>query len=265
MRTIAAVGALLLVGTELFAQNLGGTFEITPYSEGRLFGWKEYSPAGTQLLAESGLLASFGVHPRVAFGKSKGWFIDGNFEFYFGTVDYDGHLQDRQGQITPFKTIVGYTGFELMSRAGYVFGVTRIFDLVPAAGFGYERWTRVLDKGGQFGYTEVYSVPSFAVGVEGTLLIGRNIQLSPWFDVRIPVTISESIDLSQSGLRGPADLSLSPGVTPRIRFGAKASIHRVLVSLSFETWTLTESAPDRGFNQPESTRKILALRAGYTI
>ncbi len=263
---LLAVALRLFTGaSHLLAQNLNESFQITPYSEGRLFGWKEYSPNGAQLLAESGLQASFGVHPRVAFGKEKQWFVDGNFEYYFGTVDYDGHLQDRQGNLTPFQTIVDYTGFELTSSAGYVFRVAREFELVPTAGFGYERWTRVLDKGGQFGYTEVYSVPLAGVGIEGTFRLGRNVQLTPWFNIRVPFSISESIDLSQSGLRGPADLSLSPGVSPRIRFGAKASIYRVFVSLSYETWTLTESAADRGFHQPESTRKIFALRAGYTI
>lgn len=189
----------------------------------------------------------------------------GYFEYYFGTVDYEGHLQDGQGNLTPFNTIVGYTGFELMSQAGYVFGLARDFELVPSAGFGFERWTRVLDKGGRFGYTEVYNVPMFTVGVEGTFFVGRNVQLAPWFGVRVPFSISESIDLSQSGLRGPADLSLSPGITPRFRFGAKASIYRVLISVSYETWTLTQSNSDRGFHQPESTRKIFSIRAGYTI
>lgn len=265
IRLFGLIAGFLVGAATTSAQNWHQTFQLTPFSETRFFGWKEFSPNGTQLLAESGLQASFGVNPRVAFGSSKRWFVEGNFEYYFGTVDYEGHLQDGQGNLTPFNTIVGYTGFELMSQAGYVFGLARDFELVPSAGFGLERWTRVLDKGGRFGYTEVYNVPMFTVGVEGTFFVGRNVQLAPWFGVRVPFSISESIDLSQSGLRGPADLSLSPGITPRFRFGAKASIYRVLISVSYETWTLTQSNSDRGFHQPESTRKIFSIRAGYTI
>ncbi len=249
----------------LVAQNLNRPFQITPFSESRFFGWKEFDADGSQALSESGALFGFGVEPRVAFGDAKRWFIKGDFEYYFGTVDYSGFLQNQLGQRTPFNTTVGYAGFELVASTGYVFSLSSDFELVPTAGFGFEHWSRELDKGGQFGYTEIYNVPLLEAGIEGAVVLNRNIQLIPWFSVRMPVSISESIDLSQSGLQGPSDLSLSPGISPRIRFGANASIYRVLVSLSYETWTLGRSPEDRGFLQPESTRSLLALKMGYTI
>lgn len=256
---------IFLGAATLHAQNLNKTFQITPFSESRFYGWKEFETDGTQLLSESGIQFGAGIKPKVAFGSSKRWFLEGDFEFYFGTVDYQGFLQDRLGNRTPFNTTVGYVGFQLVSAAGYAIPLSREAELTPTAGFGFEHWSRELDKGGTHGYTEIYNVPLIDLGIKGTFFVGGSVQLIPWFGVQIPVSISEAIDLSRSGLQGPADLSLSPGISPRIRFGADGSFYRFLVSFSFETWTLNKSPEDRGFHQPESTRKILTLKVGYTI
>lgn len=45
-----AVPIFLGVAT-LYAQNLNKTFQITPYSESRFYGWKEFETDGTQLLS----------------------------------------------------------------------------------------------------------------------------------------------------------------------------------------------------------------------
>lgn len=261
-----AVAAQIAIGAAtVSAQHMNKIFELTPFSEARFYGWKEFGADGSELLSESGTQFGIGVKPKLAFGATKRWFVKGDLALYFGTVDYRGHLFDRLGNLTPFNTTVGYFGFESVSSVGHAIPLSPNAELSHTVGFGVEHWSREIDKGGTHGYTEIYTVPLVDLNIEGTFFLGTNAQLTPWVGMRIPLSISESIDLSKTQLGGPADLSLSPGVSPRYRFGADGSFYRFLVSFSFEAWTLNTSPVDRGYHQPESTRKVLMLKIGYAI
>jgi hypothetical protein len=256
---------LLVSSISALAQNSSAPFQITPHADFKFFGWKEFGDNGDELLKESGLLYSFGVVPRLAFGDARKFFVESEMFVNLGTVDYDGFLQDAQGQQTPFKTKTVYFGFEVDPAAGYVLSLSKQFDLTPTAGFGFEHWKRNLDNGGPNGYDEKYSVFLFQVSVNGKLVLNRDIHLLSGLGIKIPVSISESVDLASRGQGGPSDINLSPGISPRIRIGAGASIYHALIEFSFETWTLTKSSDDKNYHQPESTRKMFGIRLGYEI
>lgn len=254
---------LSLLPTFALAQESAKPFQITPYTQFRFFGWKEFGDNGEQLLQESGTLFSFGAVPRWSLGTR--FFVEADGSLYFGSVDYDGFLQDPQGQQTPFKTTTVYFGLELAPAAGYVFPLSKQFDLTPTAGFGIEYWNRNLDNGGRNGYDEKYTVIYFHGAATGMYNLNRDIQFFSSFGMKIPFSISESIDLASRGQGGPVDVTLSPGVSPRFRFAAGANVYHALIEFSFESWTLVKSNEDRNYFQPESTRKVFGIKLGYTI
>ena len=257
--------ALVLSGGHAAAQHLNQTFQMTTCADFKWYGWKEFGDINEELLNEDGMLYGFGLIPRVAFGDTKKFYLESETTVHFGKVDYDGFLQNQFGQRTPYSTKTVYRGFETAATAGYIFSLSDQFDLTPTVSFGYEYWKRDLDDGGPNGYDERYKALLVHIGIEGTILLNRHIQFLSAVSMRIPVSISETIDLASRNQGGPADISLSPGVSPRIRIGGGVSIYRVLIEVSFETWTLTKSDEDKGYHQPESTRKIFFVRLGYTI
>ena len=237
------------------------TFEITPSVDWRFFNWKEFSPTGVEQLTESGSLLVFGVDPKVAFGPKKRFFVETPTNLYLGKVDYDGALQNG----TPYQSKTGYFGFELAPTAGYVFSLGPRFRLTPTAGLGFEYWHRDLDDGGKFGYDEHYTVYLIHSGLRGMYLLNRDVCFHSALQLKVPVSISESVSLGGRGQGQPTEVNLSPGNSPAIRVEGGSTIYGVDVALYFETWTLTKSQLVQGFYQPDSTRTLFGLRVGHSF
>jgi hypothetical protein len=255
----------LLVPPPAPGQDIHKRFQITPYFAFDGYRWKEFGDTGDELLTESGLLFGLGLRPRVSFGSSMRFFLDAEFEYWFGSVDYAGFTQDQNGVRTPYTTTTVYGGIDFSLKAGYKFPVAKSFDLTPAAGFGYQYWNRNLDNGGIHGYDEQYSVFLLDLGVTGLYQFSRSSQGYLTLLLEMPVSISESIDLASRGQGGPANISLSPGVNPAFQVRLGGSFYRVFVEGFFRTWTLSKSSEDQGYYQPESTQKKFGLRLGYVI
>jgi hypothetical protein len=270
-RTIAIVMSLCMLLPNVFlppalAQSLQHRLEVTPYFDLKGYSWKEFSETGSEDLKESGMLLSLGAIPRFAFTKDLRFFAQGDFQFYFGNVNYDGYVQDNVGNRTPFTTEVGYFGFEIAVSSGYSFPISKGFELAPRGGFGIEYWNRDIGRGQvKAGYVEKYWVVLGDLAVEGRYTLNRDIRLSSTISMRIPVSISESVDLSTASPTLPSDISLSPGKNPRFVFKLGGTFYNTFAELYFITWTLSRSAEDRGFLQPESTRQNYGMRVGYTF
>jgi hypothetical protein len=242
--------------------DINPAFEITPRVGWRYFTWTEFGPNGAALLTESGSLLVVGVDPRIAFGPKKRFFVDAGTSSYFGKVDYDGQTQNGD----PYKSKTGYFGLELAPTAGYVFSVSRRFQLTPTGGLGFEYWHRDLDDGGPHGYDEKYTVFRIQAGLRGTYLLNRDVGFYSTLQLKIPVSISESVHLGARGVGQPLDVNLSPGISPAILIEGGSTIRGVVdVALYFETWTLTKSNLDKGFLQPDSTRQIFGIRVGHSF
>ncbi len=259
---------LLLVGwmfaaTFATAQNLNESFQTTFYTDLRVYTWEEFDDNGAQNLSETGSLFGFGVVPKIALNDSKNFFLRGDFTMYFASVGYNGFTFDQLGNQTPFTTNTNYFGFEATPELGYNFALSKEFDLTPVTGPGFEHWSRGINGGNAPGYTENYSVFLWDITAEGTYKVDKDIQFIPWFGLRFPLSFSESVDLSQD--QGPSDISLSPGTSPRIRFGLDGSFYRAFASLSFETWSIGKSPQDQNYLQPNSSRKIFMIKVGYTM
>jgi hypothetical protein len=255
----------LLVPPPVSAQDIHKRFQITPYFALDGYRWKEFGDTGDELLTESGLLFGLGLRPKVSFGSSMRFFLDAEFEYWFGSVDYEGFIQGQNGVRTPYTTTTVYGGIDFSLKAGYKFPVAKSFDLTPAAGFGYQYWNRNLDNGGKNGYDEQYSVFLLDLGVTGLYQFSRPSQGYLTLLLEMPVSISESIDLASRGQGGPANISLSPGTSPAFQIRLGGSFYNVFVEGFFRTWLLTKSNEDQGYHQPESTQKKFGVRLGYVI
>jgi hypothetical protein len=267
MKTKYAIALFVLACTVGEAQNLGSAFQITPYFNLHGYTWKEFDDNGAEALKESGPKFAFGVVPRYSFLQKKNLFVEMDMQFTFGSVDYQGFKFDLQtGQRTAFTTTTGYTNFELATNAGYIIELSRTFHLTPIAGFGYEVWNREIAIGDASGYDELYSVLHGNIGGTGTYVASSSFQFFFGFMLKIPFSISETIDKFPRGQPQQTNLSISPGVNPRFAFHIGGSVYRVFAMIDFETWTLSRS-PDLqgGLHQPESTRMHFGIKLGYTI
>ncbi len=266
-RVFEMVMLLMLAYPGVFAQNLGTTFQLTPYFDLHSYTWQEFDDNGAEALKESGPKYAFGVLSRYAFLQKRTLYVELDLQYTFGTVDYQGYKFDLQtGQRTPFTTQTGYWNFEVATNAGYIIVLSKRFQLTPLAGCGYEVWNREIAIGDPSGYDEFYSVFFGSVGANATYVAGSNVQIFGAFILKVPFSIAETIDRFPRGQPQHTGLSLSPGINPRIALHIGASLYRVFVLLGFETWTLSKSpAVVGGLHQPESTRVQFGAKLGYTI
>ncbi len=270
MRTTCAgiVSLMIILNTIAvstgYSQNINQRFQLTPYFNLKGYSWKEFSDTGNEDLSESGTLYDLGGIARYGFTKDMRLYGSADLQFYFGSVGYSGFQFNLQtGERTPYTTNVGYFGVGLDLSSGYDFKIAKSFELTPFAGFGIEYWSRDIGKGSPGGYIEKYTTFSLDLGVRGTYVMDRNSSFFSSLHLNVPVSISESVDLSSIGQ--PSDISLSPGINPRFHITLGGSFYSTFVELYFDTWTLSKSGEDRGFLQPESTRKNYGMRIGYTF
>ncbi len=267
MKTCYCLFVLLLALESANAQHLNTTFQITPFLNVHGYTWKEFDDNGTEALKETGPRFAFGAISRYSFLVKKNMFIEMDLCYTIGTVDYQGFKFDLQtGQRTPFTTQTGYSHFEVAANAGYDIGLSRTFLLTPIAGFGYEVWNRDIAINDPSGYAELYTVFLGNLGSNATYIATGNFQLFFGVTVKFPFSISETIDKFPRGQPQQTNVSISPGVNPRLGFHLGGSAYRVFAMFDFETWTLSRS-PDvqGGLHQPESTRMRFGVRLGYTI
>lgn len=267
MKTICLFVALFIsASSNVFAQNLGSTLQITPYFDLHGYSWKEFDTNGSEALKESGPRFSFGVLPRYSFLQKRNLYFEMDLQYTLGTVDYEGFTFDIQtGARTPYTTQTSYSNFEATLNAGYIAELSKTFQLSPVAGFGFEVWNRDIGNGNPLGYDEKYSVFLTNVGVNGTFIVTPKIQFFSGVTIRFPLSISESIDRVPRVNSQKFNITLSPGSKPRFLVQVGGSIYRVFAMLYFETWTLSKSPEVQELHQPESTRTHFGVKLGYTL
>ncbi len=250
---------------ESIAQINKNDFSLTPFARISSYNWKEFDDNGKQLLEESGMLFAFGTKAEFFFLRKKELLVETDLMTYFNKVNYDGFLQDNQGNQTPYKSKTVYFGLQFGANAGWIFPLDKNFFVTPLLGFELEYWNRDIDDGGRFGYDEKYTIFLFQVAGRTKYAIAKNFNLTSNLSFKFPLSIAENIDLASRGQGGPSDINLSPKSNPRILIEAGAEYMNAAVSIFFETWTLGKSAQDQGFLQPESTRKMFGVKLAYSF
>lgn len=190
--------------------------------------------------------------------------IEGNGEFYFGNLDYDGFLQDAYG-MEPCQSKTQYLGIKGSADVAVMLDLTDYLYLKPYAGIGANGWQRKLDDtGGRvYGYDELWLTLYGIAGLAAGVPVQSKIEIFGKTELQLPVFNAEQVDMSN--INGPSNVYLKPG--RQVSLNAEAGVNVYFVSLSFfyETMRFSESGLDSkysSFFQPKSNADIYGLKLG---
>lgn len=251
--------------TSLLAQTNKALVELTPQVVFKSFYWGEYNDNSELVLEEEGMHYGGGINSKFKFSRSFDLYAEVDLYYCYGLVDYNGFLQDAQGNTEPYKSQTAYEDLETSLNFGYDFYISQNFIIAPELGFQFEYWNRDIDNGGQYGYEEIYNMLSLQFGSSFIFPLGSASKIFLNILGKYPVLIEESIDLASRGQGGPADINLEPGANMGLNLELGANIYGAFVSLYFDYLLFSKSAYDQGYFQPESDRSVVGLKLGYTF
>lgn len=266
--TLIAFQIILLFNANdafLLAQTNKKLIEVTPQIVLKSFYWGEYNDKSVQLLEEQGMHYGGGFVSKFKFSRFLDLYTKLDLYYSTGLIDYNGFLQDAQGNTEPYKSKTDYRELETSISFGYDFTLAEYFVIAPEFGFQFEYWNRDIDNGGQYGYDEVYNMLSINFGSNFIFPLGNSSEI--FFNIlgRYPILIEESIDLASRGQGGPADINLEPGANLGLNLELGATVYGAFLSFYYDYLLFSKSKLDQGYFQPESDRSIVGLRLGYTF
>lgn len=244
-------------------------FTVRFYGLAEQFEWKE-TYQGQQLLKESGPL--FGAGGDLGARMADPFWLEGRGELFLGNVDYDGVLMSEKGDLTPYKTTTEYVGFKIDGDVACKLSLSPSLHVKPFAGLGARTWVRTLDTAlsdryiGEYGYSESWTTVYGIVGCGGGIMLNRTSELSARLEARLPLSNTETVDLSNQG--GPSDLELKPGKQASYYAEATLSVSHLTASLFVETLNFSESPLDSRANvffQPESKATMVGGKIGVAF
>ncbi len=264
-RHMNRLALLIILGVSTaLAQGADPILYLTPYAGIERYSWEEFKQNGESFLEESGPRYSLGILSRFPFFEEGRFSGVLDIKGTYGVVPYDGSLMLPEGGTIPYSTKTGYIDFRGSVEFGYSFRLLRPFLLTPLAGISSEYWIRDLDRGGSYGYTERYFVISTAIGLRLRYAPRDARQLFVAGSIGFPHQIRESFLLETTG--GETEtVYLHPGIRPQYKVEIGGTLSGFSVTVSYESWTLSESAASNGFYQPKSVREEVAVNIGYTI
>ena len=228
--------------------------EIAP----EYFIWQEDTPFGT--LEERGPRVVLGASYKMA--RQEGFLLGGSAKAYYGSVDYEGFLQDGSPKTSVTEYVGGLVEGQIIFRRKHqnYFG-----DAVLA--LGGDLWTRSLQGSG--GYDEDWRVAYAKLAYE----IGPQLQ-SGWIGtlgIKYPFYTAETVHLSALG-PGISDVELEPGknVSVCLEGGYRFKQHFSLAVYFDGYWFgMSDVKPlgstGLGFAQPESKQFQIGLKGRWTF
>lgn len=230
------------------------------YGQVENFNWKEYL-FGQEIVRDSGPM--YGVGADVTIAPPVMLMIEGNGEFYFGNLDYDGFIQNAYA-LEPYRSKTQYLGIKGSADVAVMLDITDHFYLKPYLGIGANAWQRRLDNTGSrvYGYDESWLTLFALAGMGAGVPINRTVELFGKAELRLAAYNIEKVDLSNIG--GPSGIYLSPGRQPSFCAEAGVKVAFVSLSLFYETLRFGESDIDSASDvfQPESKADIYGVKLG---
>lgn len=252
------VPILFLLGLALPASAL----DLRPYASISYLHWEETS-GGETFVEEDGPLYGAGVMARGELSPTLT--LDARLELFGGIVDYEGAIFDLEGNRRPYDGETGYLGFsgealllvDLAPGAG-------VQSLRPAAGIGFHRWNRELDRDGPYGYDEIWTTIYLKAGAEWI----RYNDYADWYAhgfLILPISNDEKVE--NLNLPGVDTISLEPGTETGLSLAFGRRNARWDMALTLEYLSFGESDPDATgqFFQPDSTWLRIGARAGLAF
>lgn len=266
MRSAAKIIALFLMlilqlsVSRLFATETNSLINARVYGHLEQFNWKEYL-LGQEIVCDSGPM--YGIGADVSIAPPGMLMIEGNGEFYFGNLDYDGFIQHAY-EMEPFRSKTQYLGIKGSADIAVMLDITDHFYLKPYLGIGANAWQRRLDNtGGRvYGYDESWLTLFPFAGLGAGVPVGRKVEVFGKAELRLSVYNIEKVDMSNLG--GPSGIYLSPGRQPSFYAEAGVNIAFVSLALFYETLRFGESDIDSSSDifQPESKADTYGVKLG---
>ena len=244
------------------------TWHVQLFGYAANFEWEEHF-AGTKVVDESGPF--FGIGLAFDDQLASHLLLLGRGDFFIGQVNYDGGLQNEQGDIIPYASDSSYGGFHAQMALGVPFAFRHTSPrILPFAGFAGGSWLRSLDTKlsdsdlGTHGYEESWSFLATALGLALDIPITPTHHLFAAGQVNFPIWNKIRADLSNVG--GP-DESI---VRPKRETGFEAEGGFASAHISFSVFFLAQDfgesdVNDDGFFQPDSSARMLGARLAYTF
>jgi hypothetical protein len=264
-KILLIISWLFVLENQIDAQLYRKIFEITPFASMDYFYWGEYNDNSVQIVEEYGFIYSGGISSKIKFSRSFDLYIFLEPTIYYGIVNYNGFLQDANGNTESYKSETAYLGTASTLNFGYDIYVTRKFILAPEFGVQYEYWDRDVDNGGKFGYDEIYNLFKFDFGLNITTHLSSFSKIYLRILGEYPLMIDESIDLASRGQGGPANINLTPNPNIGLNLELGATLYGAFVSGYMNYMIFSKSAFSQNYHQPESDRSLVGLKIGYTF
>ncbi len=247
----------ILITSSLLTLWLGGgkaQAQFTLQAAPEYFIWQE-EVNGQKLVEETGF--RFGLELVYRDPKPAGWTWAGRVKGYFGSVDYDGALQNHvTGALTPLDTTTDYYGLLLEGQFGHRWRLGEHHHFSVLGGLGTDLWLRRL--GSQFGYDEFWFVFYGKLGVEvNPVAVG-------WIaaaGLKYPFYVGNTFAVS--GL-GTFTLAPKGEISAYAEGGYRFSTH-FSAAVFFDSYFLGQSEPVLGAFQPASNQYEIGLKIGWTF
>lgn len=257
-------GRLLITAGVLLAPLLAkaGDLRLTPYGSVTWFQWEE-TIGGSTVVEEEGPLFAAGL--LIRYPTSDLVDLDARIEVFGGVVDYDGAIFNLEGDVQPYSSESGYAGLAGDATLAFNFADNgSLASLRPAVGLGFHRWVREIDRGGQFGYDEIWTT-LYARGGLDWVNRGEHGETYAQFFVILPLANDERVE--GIGFEGVGDIDLEPETETGFSLvaGHRQGGWDVALTLDLLRFGESDLDPSGLFFQPESDWLRYGIRAGITF
>jgi hypothetical protein len=254
----------------LFHASLAAAEEFYVYGAVESFIWREFD-AGERAVKESGPLFGIGLAYSREFEDHLTLTPKG--EFFFGSVDYDGHACDIFGTCQPATSKTTYFGLKLEGDIGRRFRPTQSSFIEPFGGLGLRAWQRDIKNGtasdgsATAGYIEDWSTLYFRLGVRGGMDFSKSSKMFAEAGVKLPLYNENTAYVSNIGL-GP-DVTMHPGKQASFFAETGIILSRIKASVFYDGLRFPQSSSVSNgyylFYQPKSTMDIYGVKVGVVF
>lgn len=226
--------------------------------------WHEKDPqTGRKFLDESGFRMALEASYKQP--KEQGWLWAVRAKVYYGSVDYNGGIQDPSGTMSPFKATTRYRGALAEARYGYRAKLGQQYVIDTMFGAGVDYWFRDLPSSSDpsiLSYDEYFLPIYLKAGFDINPRVEKGWIAS--VGIKAPVYTKQWI---KSDL-GSVTLNPTMRLSGYAQAGYQFTRHMSAIAFIDSYWFGKSDKVDTGFaaiQQPESYTYSIGLKLGWTF
>lgn len=238
--------------------------QLTASAGGQNINYKE-TQQNQKLDSEKGFQAAYQGKVSVQHDMLglKDIYLSASFAFAKGRTDYDGYLQDRLGDLTPYQASTRDNTTDIAIKVGKAFPMTPKGQVIYYVYYGYHQWLR--DSTSSYGYDEHYRHHSVGVGMLGQYA------MTPQLVFSIEGSVGGTFAASMNASNTSGKFSLGSNATLMGALGLDYALTRHLhVNAAYQVTHFKygqSSVNTAGYYEPTSTttNQTVQLGLGYAF